>query len=586
VCSLVPANGPGLPKVPTIVQYSSGFRQLSYANRQSARGYPCINPPSGRGRGGVGEKGRGRMPLPARGLPHAHPLLMPLDGSRTLRTAGSARRLDAPAQIFADHAAAGSMKMLAASASHHESVRRLHSVHGLEPELRPSTSAPQLLRGTGGSFTSAPPRDLLASRGAQFRISALDKPTEPTDSGDCQQCVAMRQQIKGLKRRLSSVRYADEHLTRDADELRSERDGLQAIVNKLQQQLAQESGQTSVRSELGRVKMEMQETQQKHLEMLEEKDSRVAEMLQIIINRDDAIQQHMKKHDSLQSDLRNMDQRRRGAEFLAAKAQQALLDTQKQLQVLQAGLTNDREVLLQTQNQHLSARLLEAEEHARQRCDEFHAMLSALQELERSAADSEETLRMALEAANCREAEMRCMQDESRAVVGIMKQERDDARHQLECSDAERDRNMLLLARENGDLCEKVASTQGQVEMLSQKIAVLEERNVALEHQVRQVLADCSLLTKKSAALEKRVTELRSDAAKRVVVVTPKICVSVSAGQLEEVGKLDLPVGVLQKLVAKQLGYEPDELFKAEDEASIANIDFDRPRLRPGMRTG
>ena len=553
-----------------------------------------LRTPSARGLpGGVGEKGRGRMPMPARGLPHAQPLLMPLDGSRTLRTAGSARRLDAPAQIFADHAAAGSMKMLAASASHHESVRRLHSVHGLEPELRPSTSAPQLLRGTGGSFTSAPPRDLLASRGAQFRISALDKPTEPTDSGDCQQCVAMRQQIKGLKRRLSSVRYADEHLTRDADELRSardslraERDGLQVIVIKLQQQLAQESGQTSVRSELERVKMEMQETQQQHLEMLEEKDSRVAEMLQIIINRDDAIQQHMKKHDSLQSDLRNMDQRRRGAEFLAAKAQQALLDTQKQLQVLQAGLTNDREVLLQTQNQHLSARLLEAEEHARQRCDEFHAMLSALQELERSAADSEETLRMALEAANCREAEMRCMQDESRAVVGIMKQERDDARHRLECSDAERDRNLLLLSRENGDLCEKLASTQGQVEMLSQKIAVLEEHNGALEHQVRQVLADCNLLTKKSAALEKRMTELRSDAAKRVVVVTPKICVSVSAGQLEEVGKLDLPVKVLQKLVAKQLGYEPDELFKAEDEASIANIDFDRPRLRPGMRTG
>ncbi len=531
--------------------------------------------------------------MPARGLPHAHPLLMPLEGSRTLRTAGSARRPDAQAQIFADHAAAGSMKMLAASASHHESVRRLHSVHGLEQELRPSTSAPQLLRGTGGSFTSAPPRDLLASRGAQFRISALDKPAEPADSGECQQCVAMRQQIKGLKRRLSSVRYADEHLTRDANELRSERDGLraerdglQAIVNKLQQQLAQESGQTSVRSELERVKLEMQETQQKHLEMLEEKDAGIAEMLQIIINRDDSIQQHMKKHDSLQSDLRNLEQRRRGAEALAANAQQALLNTQKQLQMLQAGLTNDREVLLQTQNQHLSARLLEAEDHARQRCDEFHAMLSALQELEKSATDSEETLRMALEAANCREAETRCTQDESRAIVSRIKQERDDARHRLECSDEERHRNMLLLARENGDLCEKQASTQGQVETLSQKIAVLEERNVALEQQVGQALADCDLLTKKSAALEKRVTELRSDAAKRVVVVTPKICVSVSASQLEEVGKLELPVRVLQKLVAKQLGYEPDELFKVEDEASISSIDFDRPRLRPGMRTG
>ena len=534
--------------------------------------------------------------MPTRGMPHthAHPLLAPLDGSRTLRTAGSARRPDAPAQIFADRAA-GSKKMLAASASHHESVRRLHAAHGLEQELRPSTSGPQLFRGAGGSFTSAPPRDLLASRGAQFRISALDKLAEP-ESEECQQCLGLRQQIKGLKRRLSSVRYADEHLTRDADELRSERDGfraerdgLQAMVSDLQQQLAHAASshgaQASALSELERLRQEMREAEREHSQAVEAKDLRVAELLQIIMNRDDAIQQHRKEYESLQGDLRSMDQRRRGAEAAAAKAEGALLGAQEQLQVLHAGSTNDREALLQNQTQHLAAQLLETEANARQRCDEFDAMLGALHALERSASAGHETLCKALEAASSREAELRCTQEKNSAAVRRLEQERDDARYRLECSDAERDRNMLLLARENGDLCDRLASAQGQLDTLSQRAAAQEEQNSALEQQLRQVHADRDMQAKNIAALEKRVSELKSDTTKRVVVITPKICVSVPPGQLEEVGKLDLPVNVLQKLVAKQLGYEADELFKAEDETSIANIDFDRPQIGRGLRT-
>ena len=56
--------------------------------------------------------------------------------------------------------------------------------------------------------------------------------------------------------------------------------------------------------------------------------------------------------------------------------------------------------------------------------------------------------------------------------------------------------------------------------------------------------------------LEKSASLLNADQRRRVVVVTPKICVSMPTGQMEEVGKMELPLHVLRKLVATQLGYE------------------------------
>ena len=66
--------------------------------------------------------------------------------------------------------------------------------------------------------------------------------------------------------------------------------------------------------------------------------------------------------------------------------------------------------------------------------------------------------------------------------------------------------------------------------------------NAGLEEQVEQ--------------LEKSASLLNADQRRRVVVVTPKICVSMPTGQMEEVGRMELPLDVLRKLVATQLGYE------------------------------
>ena len=68
--------------------------------------------------------------------------------------------------------------------------------------------------------------------------------------------------------------------------------------------------------------------------------------------------------------------------------------------------------------------------------------------------------------------------------------------------------------------------------------------------------------------LEKYVDDLKSDTTRRVVVVTPKICVSVAPGQIEEIGKLDLPASVLQKLVAKQV-CRRDENNRMTQEACV-----------------
>lgn len=116
---------------------------------------------------------------------HANTILAPLDSGRLLRTAGSTRRHDLPHEqqqqqqqqlLTFNRTPSTAKKALAASASMHQEVMRRimtedPTAHRREAEMRPSTSAPTLFRGAGGSFTSAPPRDLLASRGSQFRIS-------------------------------------------------------------------------------------------------------------------------------------------------------------------------------------------------------------------------------------------------------------------------------------------------------------------------------------------------------------------------------------------------------------------------------
>jgi len=111
-------------------------------------------------------------------------MLAPLETSRMLLTAGSARRPEQPAPVLHRAGSSGSKK-LSSSVCTHQDMRRLRtadaSAHNRDADLRPSTSVPMLFRGTGGNFTKAPPRDLLASRGAQVLSPFL-----------CEMCVRAR----------------------------------------------------------------------------------------------------------------------------------------------------------------------------------------------------------------------------------------------------------------------------------------------------------------------------------------------------------------------------------------------------------
>jgi hypothetical protein len=74
------------------------------------------------------------------------------------------------------------------------------------------------------------------------QMRRLDKLQQETECDECQQCIDLRQQIKGLKRRLSSVRYADDHMNREQgveerEALRSENSGLRAMMGDLQRQV-------------------------------------------------------------------------------------------------------------------------------------------------------------------------------------------------------------------------------------------------------------------------------------------------------------------------------------------------------------
>ena len=286
---------------------------------------------------------------------HKPPLLAPLESTRFVRTASSrgGRKGDAPGRLLFERAPEGSKRMLAAAATmHQESMLRLlaaerDDVRPQAGEPRPSTSAP--VGRAGGTFTRAPPRDLLASRGAQFRISALDKPAEH-ESDECQRCADYRQQIKGLKRRLGSVRYADDHSREPRiDEARAERDQLKQVVADLQSRLERSGGETARRRELDCLKDDLREAKNQRCGEVEEKEACIAELQQIILNRDESIEVYKKEQQRLQENLRHVSHRLQGAEAAGAAASAALQEAQSQLQVQHAGSSSEKELLLHAQ---------------------------------------------------------------------------------------------------------------------------------------------------------------------------------------------------------------------------------------------
>jgi len=242
--------------------------------------------------------------------------------------------------------------MLAAAATmHQESMRRLLAADKDDArphDARPSTSAPA--GRAGGSFTRAPPRDLLASRGAQFRISALDKLAEH-ESDECQRCADYRQQIKGLKRRLGSVRYADDHLGREprVDEARAERDQLKQMVADLQSRLERSGGETARRRELACLKEDLREAESQRRGEEEQRRACIAEMQQIILNRDESIGVYKRDQQRLQENLRHVSDRLQRAEAAGAAASAALHEAQSQLKVQHAGSWSEKELLLHAQ---------------------------------------------------------------------------------------------------------------------------------------------------------------------------------------------------------------------------------------------
>lgn len=375
------------------------------------------------------------------------------------------------------------------------------------------------------------------------------------------------------------MRYADDHSREPRiDEARAERDQLKQVVADLQSRLERSGGETARRRELDCLKDDLREAENQRCGEVEEKEACIAELQQIILNRDESIEVYKKEQQRLQENLRHVSDRLQGAEAAGAAASAALQEAQSQLQVQHAGSSSEKELLLHAQMHELSAQLLDAEERLRVRSqdgaqaleEERHRRLTEAESLSSSIGRLERSMELlvkALKSASRRD-------EGHAAVVKQLKQELGDAQSQLACSGAERDRNMTLLARENGEMSDMLQMLQQQVLALNQEAAEAAAARRQLEGEMQRQAAAHERSIKQVVDLEKHVDDLKSDTTRRVVVVTPKICVSVAPGQIEEIGKLDLPASVLQKLVAKQLGYDPDELFKAEDESSLSNINF------------
>lgn len=431
---------------------------------------------------------------PHGGMRHAHSLLLPLANSRSLRTSGSSRHKDQNCAIENfNHIPSTSRKALAASASlHYESVRRL-----LTAETSGLNRDTEMRHGN-----AAPPRELLASRGAQFRVTSIDKFNIDHNSDECQQCLEYRQQIKKLKRRLSSVRYTDDQRSEQGvEELRAEREelwkecaGLKATIGDLQKQLEEDGFRKGKESES--LKEELDEARQ----TLAEKEGYHAEMQQILLNREDAIEHGRKEYQRLQDVMIHLRELLKNSEATVADQTAALRDAHNKLLLEPANSISEKEKIHYTRINQLTEKLIETETlnceaenarelEAKQRLTEFNQLQCILDALERSVSFSQEVLQAILHAT-------RLENMEKRATIKKLEEELSDARYRIECSRAERDSSLQALSCENRKLCESLARTQDQVDALSQQVAAQEAHTRELllteEHSKNEILAQAA----------------------------------------------------------------------------------------------
>jgi chromosome segregation ATPase len=113
-------------------------------------------------------------------------------------------------------------------------------------------------------------------------------------------------------------------------------------------------------------------------------------------------------------------------------------------------------------------------------------------------------------------------------------------------------------------------------EMLEANVKQLSDeraRSDGLQQQVLVKDAEIADLQKEIHKLQALLDEMSKKAnenpSTKVVVVTPKITVSLPDGSAHDHGKMNLPKHVLQELVANQLGYTPDDLFQIDDVCEL-----------------
>ena len=119
--------------------------------------------------------------------------------------------------------------------------------------------------------------------------------------------------------------------------------------------------------------------------------------------------------------------------------------------------------------------------------------------------------------------------------------------------------------------CAKLQLVEAALKVCEEQKNKEVERVSLLQDQLVQ--RDAAISTQRSE-IERLTAELAAERNKeapgtKVVVVTPKISVSMPDGNAQDFGKMHLPLHVLQDLVARQLGYTPDELFQVDDVSEL-----------------
>mmetsp|Transcript_36266 Transcript_36266/g.82648 ORF Transcript_36266/g.82648 Transcript_36266/m.82648 type:complete len:540 (-) Transcript_36266:572-2191(-) len=447
-------------------------------------------------------------------------------------------------------------------------------------------------------------------RGAQFKIHALNKGEEV-----CERCLELRRSIKMLKLRNDdlkrshieiqeiSLRKSMEH-EETINRLVSENDRLVALLNQqgeqMQTGLADNQQAEALKKRVRVLEEELQYATDQQAQGRQEIALLKAELQrynQLVQTKEDQWAAERSKLKGTIKDLEATLARFRSSDLEHNQSNGQLMDklslAHRDVETLRKQLAEQVELALRSK---------EGAGQTGARVAELEALLRAAETKAEDALAFAKSLQDQVSQAQADAKQAQTQLQESQRQVGLAATALDAANQAIEGLKASLDRTTqeLFESSEKMSLLQtKMASltreNEQEVNILENKLrseSKARDRVTSEKEQAERQLKDTKTelreekhrLLEEIRALRVEMEEYKKKAeTTKVVVVTPRIFITIPGGQSKEYGQMDLPPEVIRKLVVQQLGYEPGEIRSVRNLDEIQDLKLQKQRSQSSL---